>query len=435
MTERYVADYVAPMDEGFSLYAPGYVEVDGGLVTAVGPADGAPPPGSSPRVHRLEGLVLPGLVNGHAHSPMTVLRGAGEGLPLQRWLTEAVWPREARLTPDDVAVGMRAGAAELLRGGVTTTNEMYFFPEAVVHGAMEAGIRLIVSAAIVDAPGLERFGTPEQAIAATLDLRSRHADADLVEVGFGPHAAYTLRDQTLAEIGMVASREKMAVHIHVSETRAEGDPLAERTGMTASAHLAGLGVFEARAVAAHCVWVTGEDIRVLAERRVGVAHCPGSNGKLASGIAPVLAMRRAGIAVGVATDGPASNNNLDLLEEARLAVLYSRLRETDAASLGVEDALRMMTCDAAAALGREDLGALVPGRRADMIRVSLADLGYRPVVEPPDILAHFVWAGSSRDVRDVWVGGRRVVEDAEPIEVDLAETRCRLDEIGARIAG
>jgi 5-methylthioadenosine/S-adenosylhomocysteine deaminase len=174
---------------------------------------------------------------------------------------------------------------------------------------------------------------------------------------------------------------------------------------------------------------------VLAELGVGVAHCPGSNGKLASGMAPVVEMRRAGIPVGAATDGPASNNNLDLWEEARLALLYARLRERNAAALGVEDALRMITSEAAAALGRDDIGSLQPGRRADLIRVSTAHPVYDPVAEPIDLLSHLIWAGSARDVTDVWVGGHRVVDSGVPTNVDAAAARSRIREIATRLAG
>jgi len=434
MSDRYLADYVLPLDDDFSIHAPGFVDVADGRVTAVGGAENAPPR-PEVRVHRLDGVLMPGLVNGHAHSAMTVLRGAGEGLPLDRWLTEVIWPREARMTPDDARAGMVVGAAEMLLGGVTTTNEMYFFADAVAEGARAVGIRSIVCAAIIEAPGVERFGTPEQVIAESLALRDRHAGEDLVEVGLGPHSAYTLGDGALREIGETAVAEGMLLHIHLAETRTEGDAVIERTGKRVPHHLAELGVFAGRASAAHCVWVDDGDIALLDEHGVGVAHCPGSNGKLASGVAPVVAMRRAGLVVGAATDGPASNNDLDLWEEARLALLYARLREGDAAVLGVEDALRMVTSEAAAALGRPDLGALVPGRRADMVRVSLDHVAYDPIETPEDVVSHLVWAGSARDVADVWVGGRQVVAERTVLTVDVAEARRELRTAARRIAG
>jgi 5-methylthioadenosine/S-adenosylhomocysteine deaminase len=433
MIDRYIADVVLPMDQAFSIHAPGFVEVEGGRIAGCGPLAAAPP--GEVREHRVGGLLMPGLVNTHAHSAMTVLRGAGEGLPLSRWLGEVIWPREGRLEADDVRAGMVLGSAEMLLGGITTTHEMYFFPEEVADAAAAAGIGAVVSAAIVDAPGWERFGTPDEQAAAAVALRDRWAGSGLVEIGFGPHSAYALPGEFLAEVADLAVAETMPVHIHVAETRTEGDPVTERSGMSVPAYLADLGLFRARTVAAHCVWLDGADIALLADHGVGVAHCPGSNGKLASGIAPVAALRRAGVPVGVATDGPASNDNLDLFEEATLALLYARLRDLDAAVLGVEDALRMATSEAAAALGRGDIGVLLPGRRADMIRVSLDHPAFEPMVEPADVVSHLVWSGSSRDVTDVWVAGERAVESGVCRSVDLEAARADVRAIARRIAG
>jgi 5-methylthioadenosine/S-adenosylhomocysteine deaminase len=268
-----------------------------------------------------------------------------------------------------------------------------------------------------------------------VSLRRALAGEELVEVGLGPHAAYTLSDAALRAVAEAAAEEDMPVHVHVAETATEGDGIRARTGKSVPGHLAGLGFFGARTLAAHCVWLDSGDIALLAAHGVGVAHCPGSNGKLASGLAPVAALLRAGVAVGVGTDGPASNDNLDLWEEARLALLYARLREGDAAALGVEAALRLMTTGAARALGRPDLGALLPGRRADMVRVALDDVVYDPVLSPRDLLGHLVWAGSRRDVTDVWVGGRRVVADGRCLTVDLPRERAGLRAAAARLAG
>ncbi len=432
MTTRFIADYVAPMDDAMSIHAPGFVDVDDGRVTAVGSLAAAPGLSDAADVERVGGLLLPGLVNDHAHSPMTVLRGAGEGLPLERWLKEVIWPRESRLTTGDVEAGTVVGSAEMLRNGITTTNEMYFFPEAVAAGAALTGIRSVVGAAIIE--GLDRFGTPDDQFAGALALRDALSEDDLVEIAFAPHSAYALGDQSLRRIAEAAVAEDMLIHIHLAETNSEGASITERTGRTVPEHLADLGVLDARVLAAHCVWLTDGDIALLAAHGVGVAHCPGSNGKIASGMAPVTAMRAAGIPVGASTDGPGSNNNLDLLEEARLALLYARLRERDATVLSVEDALRMVTSEAALALGRTDIGALVPGAWADMARISLDRPEYEPVAAPQDVLSHLVWAGSSRDVTDVWVTGKRVVADGEVTTIDLDDARHNLREIAKRIA-
>jgi 5-methylthioadenosine/S-adenosylhomocysteine deaminase len=322
----------------------------------------------------------------------------------------------------------------MLRNGVTTTSEMYFFPDALATGAIDSGIRVVVAAAILDAPGLDRFGTPDQMIGDALRLRAAYAGHELVEVALGPHSAYTLSADTLREVADAAAAEEMLVHIHVLETRTELEEAAARGQAAVPAYLADLGLFAGRAIAAHGVWLGDADIDLLAGLGVGVAHCPGSNGKIASGIAPVAAMRKAGVAVGVATDGPASNDNLDLLEEARLALLYARLREQDSQALEVGDALRMMTSDAARALGRDDIGSLTPGRRADFLRVDVSGLPYEPVLADTSVLDNFVWSGSSRDVTDVWVGGTQVVAAGVCTTVDSAELGLQLREVAKRIS-
>jgi 5-methylthioadenosine/S-adenosylhomocysteine deaminase len=432
MITRYLADHVAPMDGGLPVHSPGFVDVEGGVVAAAGAVPDAPALPAGAVVEQVGGLLLPGFVNTHAHTPMTVLRGAGEGLPLDRWLREAIWPRESRLTPDDVAVGMALGSAEMLRNGVTTTNEMYFFPEAMVEGARRAGIRSVLGAAIIE--GLDRFGSPSEQIESALVLSRSLRGDPLVGVALGPHSAYTLQDSVLEQVAEAGVAEDVPVHIHVAETRHEGDGVAERTGSTVPRHLEALGVLDARVIAAHCVWLTDDDIAVLAGAGVGVAHCPGSNGKIASGMAPVRALRSAGIPVGAATDGPASNDDLDVLEEARLALLYARLREHDAAALGFMDALAMITCEAAAALGRDDIGALSPGTWADMVRFDVEHAEYAPLLEPADVLGHLIWAGSRRDVTDVWVAGRRVVEGGRVLTLDVDRARAEAGRVAARIA-
>lgn len=431
--ERLISDFVAPMDARMSVHSPGFVDVADGQIIASGPLASAPQPPSGGNVSNIGGLLIPGLINGHAHSSMTLLRGSGEGLPLDRWLREVIWPREGRLTPDDVEVGMMVGAIEMLRNGVTTSNEMYFFPEAVAAGAGRVGMRAVVGVTVIE--GLERFGTPEQQIDEGLALQERMAGDPLVEIAFGPHSAYTLQEETLRRIRDEALARNMLVHIHVAETRSEGDGVTRRTGRTVPEYLGDLGMLDCRMLAAHGVWLTDSDMALLSAHGIGVAHCPGSNGKLASGIAPVRAMREAGIRVAVSTDGPASNDNLDLLEEARLALLYARLKDSDAGALGVADALRMITSEAAGAIGRPDLGSLEAGKPADIVRISLDRPEFEPIARPSDVLDLLVWAGSSRDVTDVWVGGHRVIAAGEVTTVAVDDLRREARQIAARIAG
>lgn len=432
MIERYRADVVVPVDDAGSLHSPGIVDVEGGRILWVGPAASAPArPEAVVRV--LAGMLLPGFVNTHAHSPMVLLRAAGEGLPVGRWLTEVMWPREGKLTPDDVRVGMTLGAAELLTNGITTSHEMYFYPREAAEAAVAVGLRIVVTPPVLVADDLARFGSWESQIEAVSAEARRWTGHELVTVGFGPHSAYTLPEEPLERIAAAAAAEGLHVHIHVAEQRHEGDAISARHGLTVPRFLDSIGMLDVPVVAAHSVWLTDDDIELFAARGVGVAHCPASNTKHASGVAPVVRLREAGVAVGIATDGPASHDRLDPFEEMRLAVRLARVTAGDAAALGPVDALRMTTREAAAVLGRDDIGSLVPGRRADMI---LVDTGpFVPVVEPDDILAHLVYSGAPSLVRDVWVEGRQVVGNGRVMSVDVAEARRDVTTRARRLAG
>jgi 5-methylthioadenosine/S-adenosylhomocysteine deaminase len=379
---------------------------------------------------------MPGLVNAHSHSPMTLLRGQGEGLPLDRWLREVIWPREARVEAEDVFWGMSLAAAELLRFGVTTTVEMYFHDDLLAQAVDAAGSRCLLTPGVVVAPGWERFGTWADRIDWTLQLREAYADHPRIEVGFGPHSAYALPDEALVAVGKAARAAGAPVHLHLAETEHEGDGVSARhRGASVPQVLTDLGLFDAeRVLAAHGVWLTEKDIALLAGSGVAVAHCPSSNAKLASGTAAISALRRAGIPIGLGTDGPASNNDLDLWEEMRLAALLARLQERDPTVLPAAEVLALATSGGAEALGRPDLGALAPGRWADIIRLDLDDPGFVPVLSDGDLAAHAVWSASRAAVRDVWVGGKQLVRDGECLSIDVGEARRRVQAAAGRLA-
>jgi 5-methylthioadenosine/S-adenosylhomocysteine deaminase len=437
---RLVADAVLPCDGSGAVHRPGAVDIDDtGRIVRVGPvATAAQTAADSAQwtVRWVGGLLMPGLVNAHGHGPMTLLRGQGEGLPLDRWLREVIWPREARVGAEDVFWGMSLAAAELLRFGVTTSVEMYFHDDRLAQAVDAAGIRCLLAPGIVVAPGWERFGSWQDRIDWTLQLREQYARHPRIEVGFGPHSAYALPDEALSAVGAAARAAGAPVTVHLAETEHEGDEVSARHGgATVPRVLADLGLFDVdRALAAHGVWLTEKDMALLAECDVAVVHCPSSNAKLASGTAAVPALRRAGVRVGLGTDGPASNNDLDLWEEMRLAALLARTRERDPTVLPAVDALDLATAGGAAALGRPDLGALAPGRWADIIRLDLDDPGFVPVLSDGDLAAHAVWSASRCAIRDVWVGGRQVVRDGECLTVDLVEAGRRVQAAAARLA-
>ncbi len=427
---RLVAAAVVPMEPPGQVYRPGVVDLAGDRITWVGPA-GAAPPHHGPQL-QLSGLLLPGLVNCHAHSPMTLLRGVGEGLPLHDWLRKAIWPREAHLTPDDVYWGMTLACDELLRCGVTTSCESYFHDRRVVDAAVDAGLRCVVTPGILDPAG---SGAWRRLLDIAVALHGEaHGRAGLIEIGFGPHAAYSLPLEALATTAHLAAEVDALVTLHVAETAAEGAALEAEHGMTVPALLASAGILDGRVLAAHGVWLTDDDVALFARHDVAVAHCPQSNAKLGSGVARLPHLLRSGIRVGLGTDGPASNNDLDVWEELRLAPLLARAVAGDAGALGAADALALATRGGGRALGLP-VGCLHPGYLADLIHVRLDDSRFVPVLDDADLVSHLVWSGCSALVEDVWVGGRQVVRAGVCTTVDGRRARHEVQRRAERLAG
>ncbi len=419
--QRYRAAYAVLGDRAGTVLEDTVLDVEDGRIVHIGPSATAPQ-WDGPQT-RLAGLLAPGLVNAHCHSPMTLFRGLGEGLPLDRWLREVMWPREARLRPADVTAAMRLASAEMLRCGITTSVEMYVYADAVADAVRDSGARAIVMAPLLAAPGWEHLGTLKQQLARAARQAELAEDDPLVEVGLGPHAAYTVPLDILVEAGELARAHDMLLHIHVAETRGEAAELEAEHGVSVPRLLADHGVLGGRVLAAHCVWMSDEDLDVWAEYGVGVAHCPQSNAKLASGIAPLRRMLDRGIRVGLGTDGPASNNNLDLWEEIRLAAQLARLQTLDAQALTTAEAFWLATEGSAAAIGRADLGRLEVGRQADFCHLDIDDVAFIPVEQPADLLTHLVWSAGSQHVRDTWVGGRQVVADGLCTTIDEPAAR------------
>lgn len=435
---RYRADALLACDESMDVHRPGVLDVGaGGRITWAGAAGQAPPLGEGWSERAVTGLLMPGLVNVHCHSPMSLLRGQGESLPLARWLSEVIWPREAKMSSDDVYAGMRLATVELLRYGVTTTAEMYFHHDALAAAVDESGARCVMTPGIVDAPGWDRFGTPMQMVESVERLIAKYESHPRIDVGFGPHAAYTLPTDVLRTVGDRARDLDVLIQIHLAETEHEGDPVSARHGgASVPAVLADLGLFDGnRVLAAHGVWLSDEDLAVLRGYDVAVAHCPGSNAKLGAGVARVRALRAAGIPVGLGTDGPASNNDLDMWEEMRLAALFARQREHDPTALSAADVLGMATREGARALGRDDLGVLAPGRWADVLRIDLSDPAFVPWLTDADLLAHLVFAAPRHSIRDVWVGGDQVVADGRCLRIDVASVSADAQRAAERLAG
>ena len=421
---RLAADAVVTCDAAMTVHRPGAVEVERGQIVSVAPArDGEP---------LLSGVLVPGLVNCHCHSPMTLFRGAAEDMPLQRFLREVLWPREARLTDEDVYWGMTLACAELVGFGVTTTCEMYVHEEAVLQAVRDAGTRCVLTPGVMDVPGWLSWRERLEHVCAFWDA---NADAhETVELGIAAHSAYTLPLEALDEVAAAARERDALVHIHVAETRDECAELEASEGCSVPALLARRGFLDGRVLAAHAVWLSDDDIRIFREHDVAVAHCPQANAKLAAGVARLADLLAAGVRVGLGTDGPAGNNDLDLWEELRLAALLARVRAGDPELLPAAELLALATRGGAATLGLEGVGSIEGGSAADLVLLRADDPGLVPVVEERDLLSHLVWSGGGRLVRDVWVSGRQLLRDGEHLSVDVERARREVQERAARLA-
>ncbi|MBP2321909.1 5-methylthioadenosine/S-adenosylhomocysteine deaminase [Kibdelosporangium banguiense] len=432
MRQRLRAPIVLPCDPACSVLRDGAVDIEeDGRIGYVGPFSSAP---GEAVLTELTGILLPGLVNTHAHTPMTVLRGMGGDLPLLRWLQDVIWPAEARLTASDMHAGMLLGSVEMLRAGVTTSVEMYFNLEELSRAVLRTGARAVLTGGIIEAPGFTWRKLLDE-MNAMIDTHGlRFGPGDRIELGYGPHSAYTLSPEVLVEVASAARARDALMHIHVAEAALEDAAQRESHGSVPRL-LESIGFFGGRVLAAHSIHLSDEDIAVFAANGVAVAHCPGSNAKLASGIARVRDLRAAGVPVGIGTDGPASNDDLDLWEDIRLAAMLARLSTMDASVLVASDVLLMATRGGADALGRTDIGALETGRWADIVHMSVDSPAFAGGVDVPDVqlLSNLVWAAGARQVQDVWVAGDQVVSLGETTLVDRAEAQAAAGAVTRRL--
>jgi 5-methylthioadenosine/S-adenosylhomocysteine deaminase len=432
VAKRLVGDRVVPVTGGDPMIVDGAIDIDErGTIVAVGPESELGPPPADRRV--TGGVLMPGLVNAHAHTPMTLMRSAGDGMPLQSWLTDAVWPREGIMSPEDARVGMMLGSAEMLLAGVTTSCEMYLFEEHVVAGARETGARLVITPGIIAALHGSTFGTGASRADTVAEFVRRHHDPDgLVTVGVGPHSTYDLTPDQIGELASMARDLDTFIHIHLEETASERERVIDQHGAPATELLAEQGVFDGPVLTAHGVWLSDSDRAILAEAGTAIAHNPVSNLKLGSGIMPLRATLDAGVLVGLGTDGPASNDNLSLWQELALAPLLARGTSGDAGIVDASAALRLATADSAAAL-RLKVGQLGAGRPADIIRLDTGHPALAPALDE-DLITGIVFAGGPHLVTDVWVQGRQVVRARSITTVDLEAVVADAKQRAARLA-
>ncbi|MFZ5556986.1 MAG: TRZ/ATZ family hydrolase [Pseudomonadota bacterium] len=384
------------------------------------------------RVILQDHVVLPGLVNLHTHAAMTLLRGLADDLPLMVWLREHIWPAEQRfVTPEFVRDGTLLACAEMLQGGVTCFNDMYFYPEAAAEAALQAGMRAALGMILVD------FPTPYAADADAyltkgLAMRDAYREHPLLSFCMAPHAPYTVSDRSFEKLLTYAEQLQIPVHVHLHETRDEVEAGVSHHGCRPLARLERLGLLGPGLIAVHMVHLSAEEIALVAARNCNVAHCPSSNLKLASGFAPLAELLAQGVNVGLGTDGTASNNRLDVFQEMRTAALLAKAVSGRADAVPAQQALEMATLGGARALGLDRrIGSLVAGKAADIVAVNLASPALSPCYDP---ISHLVYVAGRADVSDVWVAGRRQVRDGQLTTLDIRDLGARAARWSRRIA-
>ena len=372
-------------------------------------------------------LLVPGLVNLHTHAAMNLLRGVGDDLPLQTWLEQRIWPLEGKLlSPDFVYDGALLACAEMVLGGVTCFNDMYFFPEQVGAAASVIGMRAALGIIVIEFPSAYGSGAADY-LRKGLELRDRLRDDPLFSFCLAPHAPYTVSDDSFTRVARLAGETGMPVHCHIHETAAEVADSLSRHGRRPLRRLADLGLLGPELIAVHAVHLDDGDLQLLAEHGASVAHCPHSNLKLASGIARTARMRELGINVGIGTDGAASNNRLDLIQEARTAALLAKGSSGNASSWPAHEVLQALTLGGARALGRgHELGSIEAGKYADLVAIDLGALQTLPTFDP---VAQFVYSAGREQVSTVWIAGRPVVRKRQLAENDV---RQRVSEVVGR---
>jgi len=384
-------------------------------------------------IERPDHALIPGFVNTHTHAAMTLLRGLADDLPLESWLRDQIWPAEQRwVSAEFVRDGTELAIAEMIAGGTTCFSDQYFYPEIVAETAAELDMRAMVGTPVIDvATGWAKSAQEYLDKGAEL-VHDPYADHPLISTAFAPHAASALSDEWFTQLRIMADQLDVPVQMHLHETAAEISTALKKNGKRPFQRMQELGLINASFLAVHAVHTTDAEIARCAEAGVSIAHCPSSNLKLASGIAPVAAYLSAGVNVALGTDGAASNNVLDLLGEMRLAALLAKAIACDAAAVSATEALRMATLNGARALGLEhSIGSIERGKWADLACVDMGRVNSQPIY---DVVSQLVYTASARQVTDVWVAGRRQLENGRFTHIDDAALLARCNEWRERIA-
>lgn len=426
-------DYVVTMESDRPAIEQGAVAVRDGMIVAVGPsAEIADEYRAKETLSGSQRVVMPGLINGHTHAAMTLLRGIADDRELMDWLTNYIFPTEVRFVDAEfVRIGTELACWEMIRGGTTTFVDMYYFPDSVAQVVERCGLRSLVASSVIDQKSPDAADAAEGLRRAGEFVERWKGKNNRILPIVGAHAVYTVKPDQLKQLRARALELGVPISIHVSESRFEIDYSQKNFGKTPIQHLDALGFFEGPTIAAHVVWPTEEDFPILARRHAGVIHNPTSNMKISSGIAPVTRMLKEGIAVGLGTDGPATNNDLDMWEEMKLAAFLQKVATMDPQVIPAPTALRMATAGGAQAIGLSDqIGSLTAGRRADLIQVSLADLHFTPLY---DVISHLVYVADEQDVVTTIVDGKVIMRDRKVLTVDAPRVQKEAAALAAKI--
>jgi 5-methylthioadenosine/S-adenosylhomocysteine deaminase len=411
------AQWVLPVDAGDRRLNEHAVAVHDGRILALVPSYEARDQVEAEQVLELPGHVLiPGLVNVHTHAAMTLMRGLADDLPLTAWLRDHIWPAEKRWGDARfVGDGTRLAVLEMLQGGVTCFNDMYFFPEVTAQVVAEAGMRAVIGMIMMDLP--TRYGEgPDDYLAKGMAMHDCYRDHSLIRTAFAPHSTSTVSDGPLQRVATLAKELKVLVHLHLHEAPEVITDSQREHGVRPIERIARFGLLGKGLVAVHMTQLESQEIERIAAVGAHVVHCPESNLKLASGFCPVERLRSAGVNVALGTDGAASNNDLSLLGEMRTAALLAKGVAGSAAALPAATALRMATINGARALGLdEEIGSIEVGKSADLVALDLRDAHTQPLYDP---VSQLVYAAGRHQVREVWVQGRRVIRAGAPTTLD-----------------
>ncbi len=426
-------DYVVTMDGSGTIIENGAIAVDNGVIVAIGPADELA--AEYPATETLAGdgrIVMPGLVNGHSHAAMTLLRGVADDLALMDWLENYIFPAEvAFVDPEFVRIGTELACWEMIRGGTTTFVDMYYYPDTIAEVVDSCGMRALISATVIDQRSPDAENADDSLSKGVGFIERWQGRNSRITPIFGPHANYTLNAEQLAATRAAAMELGAPISIHVSESPFELQYSQDNYGMTSIELYESIGFFEGPTIAAHVVWPTDKEIPILRDRKVGVIHNPTSNMKIASGISPVTEMLAAGVRVGLGTDGAASNNDLDMWEEMRLAAFLQKVDRMDPEALPATTVLSMATSGGATAIGLGDqVGSLEAGKRADLIQVAFEDVHHIPTY---DVISHLVYVSDEQDVASVVVDGKVLMKDRKILTIDTDRVKSEATELAARI--